>query len=372
MAWWSAPGGSGPATEVFLREFNNGGNALCTSPVLATAVSGSQLLGNFAMAVDGTGITHVIYSVYTPNPSLAYTVVPHTLYYQRFSSSCAPLGNPVQVNAQASYDIEAMAVAADALGNVVVAWEYYNPSRDYFDTYVQRYGPSLTTIGGNIAVNNQAADSSLPPSQALALGMMDGGAFAIAYAEPRPGRPANSTDQAVIWDTTVAEYDANRGLIGSPFVVSDLGYGAESPSLAMDPSGDYWVGWDKEDPLPVPYTSSGWAVRCRHPAQPASTVLRPPGVSLSGLAGTFASMSYYKILVPAGAVNLRLSLGGSAAATMYMRLGGLPTTSLYDLQQPGSTGMVTVNVVNPPMGTYFIGIYGNSNYSGVSLQVSYY
>lgn len=370
VAWWTAPNGTGPATEVFLREFNNSGTALCTTPTLAAAATGSQRLGNFTMAVDGNGVTHVIYSIYTPNSSLPYSRVPHTLYYRRFSSSCAPLGSAVQVNTQASYDIEAMAIGADTLGNVVVGWEYYNLSHDFFDTYVQRYSPAGAAVGGNILVNNQAADTSMLPAQALVLGVMDGGAFAVAYGEPRPGRPTNTTNNEATWDITVAEYDASGNRIGNPFTVSDLGYGAEFPSLAMDPSGDYWVSWQKNDPLPIMYTSSAWAVRCRHPSQPAVTALGN-GVAVNGLSGAAATMSYYKIVVPAGAANLALSLTGSASATMYMRLGGLPATSLYDVRQPGSAGTVTANIVNPPSGTYFIGVYGNSSYGGVSLKASY-
>ena len=96
------------------------------------------------------------------------------------------------------------------------------------------------------------------------------------------------------------------------------------------------------------------------------------GESVTGLAGSTGDWEYFTIDVPAGASNLVVAIsGGSGDADLYTRFGAQPTTSAYDCRPWLNGNSETCTVASPNAGTYHIGVRAYSNYSGVTLTVSY-
>ena len=91
--------------------------------------------------------------------------------------------------------------------------------------------------------------------------------------------------------------------------------------------------------------------------------------NVSGAAG---SEQYFNVDVPAYAKNLLIQTsGGSGDADLYVRFGSAPTVNLYDCRPYnfGNTERCTFDIPTP--GTYYIMIRGATDFSKITLNVSY-
>ncbi|MCP4352764.1 MAG: PKD domain-containing protein [Desulfobacterales bacterium] len=80
---------------------------------------------------------------------------------------------------------------------------------------------------------------------------------------------------------------------------------------------------------------------------------------------------YYQVTVPAGTSSLEVTItGGTGDADLYTRSGSLPTTSSYDCRPYLNGNEETCSVSSPATGTYYIGIYAYSVFSGLSVSVN--
>ena len=94
--------------------------------------------------------------------------------------------------------------------------------------------------------------------------------------------------------------------------------------------------------------------------------------SLSGLSGSRRAWDRYTWDLPAGVSTMSVSIsGGSGDADLYMRNGSRPSRNSYDCRPwlVGNSETCTFN--NPDSGTWHVGIYGYSAYSGVTMSYSY-
>ncbi len=86
---------------------------------------------------------------------------------QRYASNGAEIGDEFQVNSYTTGGQYAPAVASDATGNFVVAWESYgsnNSDNDGYSIQGQRYASSGTKIGDEFQVNSYTADYQIAPA----------------------------------------------------------------------------------------------------------------------------------------------------------------------------------------------------------------
>jgi len=82
--------------------------------------------------------------------------------------------------------------------------------------------------------------------------------------------------------------------------------------------------------------------------------------------------TYYTIDVPAGMATLDFAMsGGTGDADMYIRRGSQPTSSTYDCRPYKSGNTEACAFTNPVADTWHIGLYGYSQASGISLDVTY-
>ncbi len=94
------------------------------------------------------------------------------------------------------------------------------------------------------------------------------------------------------------------------------------------------------------------------------------GDTITDLSGAKGDWLYFKITPPTGSAQLTLTIsGGSGDTDLYTKSGEKPTLSLYDCR-PYLNGNNETCVTSNPTGTYYIGLYGYSSFSGVSLSAS--
>jgi Zn-dependent metalloprotease len=96
------------------------------------------------------------------------------------------------------------------------------------------------------------------------------------------------------------------------------------------------------------------------------------GVTVTGLSGATGSFTNYKITVPAGQTQLKITMsGGTGDADLYVKRGAQPTLSVYDYRPYLTGNNETVTVTNPVAGDWYISLNGYAAYSGVSLNATY-
>ena len=104
------------------------------------------------------------------------------------------------------------------------------------------------------------------------------------------------------------------------------------------------------------------------------TVTAPPaltsGVPVTGLGSTGArgSTVLYKIVVPAGKTQLRVTLsGGTGDVDLYLRAGTPPTVSSFTCASENGGNIEACTITNPAAGTWFVLLALWDPYAGVTL-----
>jgi serine protease len=93
---------------------------------------------------------------------------------------------------------------------------------------------------------------------------------------------------------------------------------------------------------------------------------------VSSLSGSSQGWRLYKLTVPSGQSQLKITMsGGTGDADLYVRRGAAPTLSLWDYRPwlGGNNEVVTIS--NPAAADWYIGIFAYAAYSGVALNASY-
>ena len=138
-------------------------------------------------------------------------------------------------------------------------------------------------------------------------------------------------------------------------------------SVANPLAGDWFIG------IYARTSYAGVSLTAKiYPNSDATINAISDGQTVSDLAGASNSWRYYKVTVPPGTRGLDLSIDGtSGSARLYAKFAELPTTSAYDLVDHWYYGETEdgLLVVDPTPGEWYIGIYGNTEYYGVSFGV---
>jgi hypothetical protein len=156
------------------------------------------------------------------------------IFAHRFNASGAPVGQRIQVTDETAVQRE-VAVAMDADGDFVVAWE--GPSAPDPDTgvFAQRYGADGTPAGNRLLANTTVTGFQ----ENAAVDMDADGDFVIAWDGPGAGEPNDGV--------FVQRFDAAGNALGSETLVNTTTDGFQrSPSVTLDADGDFAVSWDRE------------------------------------------------------------------------------------------------------------------------------
>jgi serine protease len=103
------------------------------------------------------------------------------------------------------------------------------------------------------------------------------------------------------------------------------------------------------------------------------------GVGTTGTtAATSGTWNYYKIQVPAGKSQLKVTLAGPSCGLLgcspdldlYVKAAAKPTTASYDGSSATGSNSETVTITSPSAAWYYVGVYVYSGSSSVSFTVT--
>ncbi len=157
----------------------------------------------------------------------------YDIYYQRYNS----IGEAQSVNTKVNDDDKeyrySPLIAMDKSGNFVIVWNDYRNGN--WDIYYQRYNSSGIAQGENIKANDDDKEYRYSPS----IAMDDSGNFVIVWDEWRGG---------CNYDIYYQQYNSSgEPQSGSIKVNDDVGTTRQDdPSIVMDGSGDFVIIWEDE------------------------------------------------------------------------------------------------------------------------------
>ena len=151
------------------------------------------------------------------------------IYAQRYSAAGEPRGAEFRVNVTTLGRQEKPSLAVDADGNFVVAWINWQDGSGE-GIYARRYLTDGTPAGGEFAVNTTTLGDQRDPSVAMA----DNGEFVIAWGS-RGAAP----------NVHARRFSADGAARGDDFLVNNQGisWSDPQPAAAMDDDGDFVIAW---------------------------------------------------------------------------------------------------------------------------------
>ncbi|CAM2009735.1 M43 family zinc metalloprotease [Acanthopleuribacter pedis] len=97
------------------------------------------------------------------------------------------------------------------------------------------------------------------------------------------------------------------------------------------------------------------------------------GELVANLAGRRDTWLYFRIDVPNGQDVLEIrSFGGAGDADLYARFGDLPDQNVFDAHPRVGGNEQTITIENPSAGSWFIGVYGFLDYTGLNMVAGYW
>jgi len=185
-----------------------------------------------AAAFDGAGNFIVVWHSYDQDGS------GEGIFARRFDAEALPLGPEFQVNASTADDQVHPSVAADALGNFVVVWDY-RPSAGPWAPFGRRFDVSGAPLGGDFEVNSAASDLQYGVNVAMG----GGGDFVVVWN-------GYDDDETLSLDIFARRFDAAGAPLGEQFQVStyeqQLAAHREA-SVVLLPGGDFVVVWSGDE-----------------------------------------------------------------------------------------------------------------------------
>jgi alpha-tubulin suppressor-like RCC1 family protein/uncharacterized protein YjdB len=104
---------------------------------------------------------------------------------------------------------------------------------------------------------------------------------------------------------------------------------------------------------------------------PAGTITLTSGVAVTGLSAGANNQRYMRIVVPAGATELRVQTGGGTGdLDLYLRHAQLPTGASFDCRSEGGSNTELCTISNPAAGDWFIMLYAFTAYNNASLTAT--
>ncbi len=127
------------------------------------------------------------------------------------------------------------------------------------------------------------------------------------------------------------------------------------------------------DAATITQVGNAWkAVGVGVPVPPPVNTPIQKNVPVTNLSGARNSNTYFSVVVPEGASNLKFTIsGGTGDADLYVRYNIAPTTTQYNCRPFSSGNNETCTFPAPQQGTWFAMLRGFSAYSGVTLTVTW-
>jgi large repetitive protein len=211
---------------VFVQRFDANGEPAGAETQVNVATAGDQQLP--AVAMDAVGNFVVVWQGRDSDGE--------GILARRFDAAGNGLGSEFIVNAAVSDKQLAPALAMNAAGDWVVAWE--SPDANGSGIFGQRFNAAGATVGSQFAVNTTTGGNQIAPAVAI----NDSGAFVVAW------QSADANNQGVFAQAFAADGSA----AGSEQLVNTTTAGNQiAPSVGIMSDGTYCVVWtgDNQDLL---------------------------------------------------------------------------------------------------------------------------
>lgn len=224
---WQSRYQDGSEDGIYAQRFDNHGQALGSEFRVNTVTQGYQMLPAIAMNADGKFVIAWMRDLQDGNGG--------NISMQRYAADGTQLGGEVSVNGYWTDDQSNPAVAIDALGGVVVAWDSQGQDGDSDGIYAQMFNPNGTPHGGEFHVSTEVAHAQSVPS----IAMHAAGHFLIFWQ--------SDEQDGSQWGVFGQAFDANGAQIGSEFQFNTYTAGMQMmPATAINAEGDFLVAWMSE------------------------------------------------------------------------------------------------------------------------------
>ncbi len=254
---------------IYLRRYSAAGAPLGGDLLVNTFTTNTQ--DSPAIAMDNAGNYVVAWA------STGQDGIERGIYAQRFDSAGQPAGSEFRVNTFTGGDEAFPAVAMDADGDFVVAWDTANPSGSQYDVYAQRYNSGGQPVGAEFRVNSTTAGQQF----SSAVAMDDAGSFVVTWIA--------SAQDGSSYGVYARRYDSAGQPQGAEFRVNTYTTSDQAfPSISMDSDGDFVIAWQS-------YLQDGseygiYAQRFNASGAPAGGEFRVNPVMLDNQAGASVAM----------------------------------------------------------------------------------
>ncbi len=244
-----------PISETSTYTYDADGDQLtATDPLGNTTTMAYDGRGNLIQTISPTALTpsgEVRANTHTTNPENTpkvatdadgdYVVVwqafqedgpSYGIYAQRYNAYGTAEGNEFRVNTYTATTQKMPAVAMDAAGDFVVAWESEGQDGSGYGIYAQRYNAAGTAQGSAFLVNTFTTNDQVSPTVA----MDAAGDFVVAWQSYGQGGGVSGV--------YAQRYNSSGMAQGSEFQVNTYTTGWQGvPTVAMDATGDFVVTW---------------------------------------------------------------------------------------------------------------------------------
>jgi hypothetical protein len=212
---------NGSDYNVFGRLYNSAGSSVGSEFRVNDYTSNWQ--NEPSVAMDGSGNFVVVWASPQDGSGLG-------ILGRRYSSSGMALTGEFPVNTLTASSQSVPRVGMNRNGSFVVAWESYE-SGSRVNIFARRYNSSGAPIGAEFRVNTVTADYQVNSSVAL-----DPAAnFVVTW---------QSYSLAANYDVAARRYNSSGAALGGQFQVNPATPDFQGrPSVAMDPSGGFWIAW---------------------------------------------------------------------------------------------------------------------------------
>jgi hypothetical protein len=234
---WVAPGEGGGyygGEDIFVRRFDAAGVAQGPEVLVNSFTTGVQFEPAVAMDADGDFVVAWQSYSYGGQDGSNYGI-----YAQRFDAAGVAQGSEFRVN---TFTLQAQtqpAVAMDADGDFVVAWQSEGYDGSHYGVFARRFNAAGEPQGPEIPVSLSTINS-----QHLPVVAMDAdGDFVVAWQSPEPGGGYGYGP----YDVFARRFDAAGTAQGPEVLVNSFTTGRQGPaSVAMDADGDFVVVWESQ------------------------------------------------------------------------------------------------------------------------------
>ena len=155
---------------------------------------------------------------------------------QRYDDSGTPVGDEFQVNSYTTNSQIAPSSGSDSDGNFVVVWSSYFPDGSQASVQAQRYDDNGTPVGDEFQVNSFTTSYQRRAS----VGVDHDGDFVVAWESA--GSYGSDTSS---WSVQAQRFDSSGAMTGGEFQVNSYTTSHQyRPSIAVNGSGDFVVAWE--------------------------------------------------------------------------------------------------------------------------------